>query len=110
MKTAIKRTVEVEDIAYKCDFCEFTMTWTPGQRMRHMPICDQCKRHMCSKHITEFDEDGGDYADARICPECLPAFQEAWDWAIEHAGRYDDLMSVVRRRLANPPHAEGIDK
>lgn len=110
MRTTEKVLIEKEITTYKCDFCVFE-TKNNGGCCGRAPIlrCSFCEKDMCYKHRTEFDEDGGDYYDFCVCPECLPDVQQAWDHAKEYAGRYDDICDVTRSAFKEIREQRALD-
>lgn len=98
--TTRKLMVEVEEKTWKCDFCDFQLVTRSVGFGRGMTHCTVCRKDCCGKHAKWYAENSdSDYSDARICPDCDPQFSEAWEWAKQNAGRYEDFMEVVNRRL-----------
>jgi flavoprotein len=99
MKTTRTELREVVILIAKCDFCEYKVeTEQPYVSHGQIACCTICNKHMCPRHRTSFSEDG-DTVDAFVCPECEPKFRKAWDWALENAGRHDDILEIAVSRL-----------
>lgn len=99
MRTTRTVTYEKEVTTYKCDFCDFKTESNSGC-CGYRPImeCDFCNRDICGKHRHELAEDtSGDYYQKLLfCDGCSEIAHQAWDKAVETAGRYDDIFELAR--------------
>ena len=86
---------------WHCDFCSYTTQDNRGYYCSQPVMeCSLCKKHMCTKHRNWYEEDSNsDYADALICPSCDKKFRSAWEWALDNAGRNDDIVEATIKRM-----------
>lgn len=101
--TEIKTRVVKEKITtFKCDFCDFSTKSNKGCcGVRPIMECSICNKDICYEHRDFLTEDHwSDYPSGLyICPDCEPIAKQAWGWAQEYAGRYDDICDVTRERI-----------
>jgi hypothetical protein len=97
-----KIMVEKEITTYKCDYCDYSTTNNRGC-CGSAPImaCSFCDKDICREHRDFFTEDwSSDYPSGLYaCPDCQQKASEAWYWAIENAGRYDDIEKIALERF-----------
>lgn len=76
---------------YHCDFCDRT-----SENGLRVVTCKICGRQACRLHITYYAEyHSGDTYDICVCKECDTTFSRAWYYALENAGRHDDIVEVA---------------
>lgn len=84
---------------FKCDFCE---SETDNNRgccgCRQIEDCWICGKHACYKHRNWFSEDhDSDHPRGfYCCQDCEEEAQAAWSEALSSAGRYEDIIEVVK--------------
>lgn len=86
---------------WHCDFCSYTNHNNKGCcGVRPVMTCYVCDKHVCHKHRNWYSEDNGsDYADAIICPTCNIKFEPAWSWALDYAGRNENIVEATIKRM-----------
>lgn len=104
MRTHGVKIVEVPLITYRCDApgCSEERTLEHGQSRARSGMfqCDICGHDCCRKHTVWFEESSAnDSPDFTCCHVCQPELTEAWNWALERAGRHDSIEDVTRARL-----------
>ncbi|KKL78969.1 hypothetical protein LCGC14_2019520 [marine sediment metagenome] len=102
MRTTRIEMVEKEITTWKCDFCDKESEGNSGCcGVRPIMICKICNKDCCREHRHWYSEDDwGDYPYGfYACPNCEPNTTLAWDWAMEYAGRHDDIIEVTMERL-----------
>ena len=97
-----KRMITETITTYKCDFCDFSTKSNRGCcGVRPVMSCSTCNKDTCHKHRDFITEDYvSDYPTGLyVCPDCQPVAHKAWEWAQEHAGRYDDIYEITEERI-----------
>ncbi len=90
--------VEKKITIYKCDFCN---NFSEGNQgccgVRPIQSCQMCKKDICHTHRHWYSED--DWGDRPyglyVCDDCKPDADKAWEWALEYAGRHDDIIEKM---------------
>jgi hypothetical protein len=90
-----------------CDFCSERRVTTTHKGYAPtsdgIRVCHVCSKDICIHHTSWFQDDpGSDHFDAKVCPDCLPQFQAAWDQAQQEAGRHDIIIELVDKILKRP--------
>jgi hypothetical protein len=113
MRITETKLVAVQEITFKCDYCDFSTTDNRGYRGT-TPIarCDVCLKDACRKHRKLFDESPGqDYPDLISCSACAAELTEAWEQAEAEARREDSLadlaLAILRRKTDVPSQRSG---
>ena len=92
--------VPTDITTYTCDVCGYSTENNRGC-CGSAPImqCQLCKDDVCRTCRECFEENPcGDYCDVIVCTNCEPKFKEAWEWALEYAGRNDAIDDVAIER------------
>lgn len=87
---------------WKCDFCETKKSGTNGScGWAFIRSCDLCGKDFCHDHGKYFTEDPQeDYPHGiDACVDCKEEAEKAWDYAIETAGRYEDMRDAFKRGM-----------
>lgn len=102
--------VEKEVTTYGCDFCNFATTENRGC-CGSAPImeCWVCKKDCCREHRYAFYENDGDYCDWRVCNDCFPLANIAWEIALAYAKRYEDIREAAEKHLTEIQNGEWDD-
>ncbi len=84
-----------------CDFCDFHIQNNRGCcGVSPIMECVICGKHVCNDHRNHYNEDDfNDYDDAIVCDKCNLGFEPAWDWALDHTGRFDNIYDVAIKRM-----------
>lgn len=113
MRTVEKKMVEIEEVTWKCDLCDFTTKSNKGC-CGTAPImkCKVCGNDVCRKHRTFFTEDlWADYPyGLYACDNCLEEVQSAWDEAQCVANRHDDILKVVEEVIDGYRYQKEFDR
>ena len=86
---------------YHCDFCNYHIQNNKGCcGVSPIMECGCCTKHVCGSHRNHYQEDGSsDYDDIVVCDSCNTQFGIAWAWAMENAGRHDDIVEVALKYM-----------
>lgn len=100
MRTTETIMVEQTITTYGCDFCNFTTKENRGC-CGSAPVmsCDICKKDCCREHRYAFFEHDGDYCDWRVCSDCFPLANVAWEIALAYATRYENIREAAEKHL-----------
>lgn len=111
MKWTEERIIKVT--MWKCDLCDFQIEDNRGC-CGTAPImqCRMCGKHACREHRAFFtEEQWADYPHGfYACSECEEEAREAWDNAVEEAGRHEDILDVVKDRIDASRHQRNYDR
>jgi hypothetical protein len=103
MRVTRTEMVEKEITTYSCDICGHSTEHNSGC-CGHSTImsCDFCGQDCCRDHRESFwEKEWEDYPDMTICSDCLPKGRQAWEIAMEIAGRYDSMYEVAKKVFEN---------
>ena len=103
MRKTITKMVEKTITISSCDVCDYTTEHNSGC-CGTSPImsCDFCGQDCCSDHRKQFwENDWEDYPDMTLCSVCLPKGQQAWDIALELAGRHESMSDIAKKVFDN---------
>lgn len=95
------RTIMIpkEITTYTCDICGVSTENNKGCcGTRFIMECDLCDNDCCRDCRKFFTEDysGDDYPDGIMaCKNCIPYAKELWEWGVQNAGRYDDIVELI---------------
>ncbi len=98
MRTTKTIMEEKEITTYSCDICGKSTERNSGC-CGHAPImsCYFCGQDCCKDHRKSYwENEWEDHSDMTICSECMPKGDEAWNLALETAGRYEDMAEKAK--------------
>lgn len=91
--------VEKEITTCSCDVCGKS-TDTNSGCCGFAPImdCYFCGQDCCKDHRRSYwENEWEDYCDMTICSDCLPKGDQAWNIALDIAGRNDDIVEIAKK-------------